>query len=412
MKFHGDWLPEDMARFRKIEKIFRATCLSHGYGEVKTPVIEKMHWFTGAGVLSPELMHNIYTFLDWDGWSGERVVLRPDNTVPVCRLFSQYFKKDKKAKLFYIEDVFRYNPETKIGGRHCQMGVEKLGNYSSPLFRDVEILLLVFDFLKSLKMGTPRVVLSHAGILHAYLKTLNLPKEEEGRAFDLLMEGNMAELQSFCKDRCSLEGLRHLLEMKGSSSAFLKNLKSLGKASKDFAEAVEDLSTITALLESMGHKFEIFPGVHKDLTYYTGFMFNIYIDDTAVGGGGRYDNLLKKFTNEKIGGSGFSIYLEELMEIVKEKEEISPVQACITLTADPDKEKEAAAALKAAGILRKRGEAVEIRSKKDRGSAGKFKGEIKKTKAGYELVAQSGRKKEKSPLPLKSVKKLISFWGI
>jgi len=252
MKFHGDWLPGDMERFRKIEETFRRICLRHGFGEVRTPVIEKLHWFTGAGILSPDMMHKVYTFLDWDGWSGERVVLRPDNTVPVCRLFSQYLKKEKQSKLFYIEDVFRYDDVTRTGGRHCQLGVELLGNYSNPPVRDVEVLLLLFDFLSEAGLGKARVVLGHAGVLRAYLKTLNLTKEEEAEAFDLLLEGRTRELQRFCADRCNLEGLNRLLELKGSSAAFITNLKSLGKASKEFTKAVGELEKMAFHLESLG----------------------------------------------------------------------------------------------------------------------------------------------------------------
>src|SRR3712207_9176448 len=42
--------------------------------------------FRSAGTLSPHLLDRVYSFLDWDGWSGERVVLRPDATIPVTRV--------------------------------------------------------------------------------------------------------------------------------------------------------------------------------------------------------------------------------------------------------------------------------------------------------------------------------------
>ena len=412
MKFHGDWLPEDMVRFREIEEIFRRICLGHGYGEVRTPVIEKLHWFTGAGILSPELMHKVYTFLDWDGWSGERVVLRPDNTVPVCRLFSEYFRKKKKAKVFYVEDVFRYDEKEKIGGRHCQVGVELLGDYDVPLLRDTEVLLLIFEFLKKLKIGRLRVILSHAGILHAYLKTLNLKASEEEKAFELLMEGQTAELRLFCADRSNLKGLSRLLELRGSSSAFLKNLKSLGRSSRDFRQAVKELETITAQLEAIGHRFEIFPGIHKDLTYYTGVMFDVELDGVTVGGGGRYDRLLEKFTGKPVGGCGFSIYVEPLMGLMGQKRGKPGAFPMVSLVGDLKKPEIATAALKCSGLLRSRGLMVELFSTREGKSAGAMKGEIKKAKTGLFLVAQKGRKKERFPLPLKGVKKLVSFWEI
>jgi len=411
MKIHGDWLPDEMRRFRAIEGIFRRTCLRHGYGEVRTPVIEKLHWFTGAGILSPDLMHKVYTFLDWDGWSGERVVLRPDNTVPVCRLFSEYFAREGRARLFYVEDVFRYDEEQKTGGRHCQMGVELLGNFTSAHVRDVEVLVLLFDFLREIKLRGARIVLSHAGILRAYLKTLNLSREEEEDAFDLLMEGRMQELRKFCADRCGLDGLSRLLELRGTKASFLANLKTLGKASPKFTAAVSELGKIASLLETLGYSFEINAGIHKDLTYYTGMMFDVYAKSVLIGGGGRYDNLLEKFTGGKVGGSGFSLYVEPLMDMVGEVAVASAIPT-IRLVADFEKQDEIAEALKAAGALRKKGLSISLSSKGDRVAASTFMGKVGKEKDKYFLIAQSGKKREKFPLPLKSASSLLSFWGV
>jgi histidyl-tRNA synthetase len=411
MKFHGDWLPEDMNRFRKIEDIFRRVCMRHGYGEVRTPVIEKLHWFTGAGVLSPDLMHKVYTFLDWDGWSGERVVLRPDNTVPVCRLFAENYGKGKPARLFYVEDVFRYDDVSRRGGRQCQLGIEILGNFPKASVRDVEVLLLLMDFLKELKIGRIRVVLSHAGILHAYLKTLSLTKAEEAQAFDLLLEGRTTELRKVCEDRCNLEGLNRLLDLRGSSASFLTNLKSLGRASREFVQATEELEEIAFHLEQLKYSFEIVPGIHKDLTYYTGVMFDIYVDDKKIGGGGRYDHLLEKFTKTRIGGCGFSVYVEPLMEMLKDQDKVTPVPVCINIIADLGKKETALEALKLGEELRHRGMKVEILSLKEKKCAGEVRGIIRKTKQGFSLEAEIGQKRKNFVLPLKNAKELLRFWG-
>src|SRR5437870_11670917 len=81
-----DMLPADMERFRLIETACRNACLGWGYGDVRTSTIERLHLFTAAGMLSPQMLDRVYSFLDWDGWSGERGALRPDSTSPVARL--------------------------------------------------------------------------------------------------------------------------------------------------------------------------------------------------------------------------------------------------------------------------------------------------------------------------------------
>src|SRR5216684_4571101 len=96
-----DILPADMERFRRIELTFRDVCLGWGYEEVRTPTIEHLYLFTSAGTLSPQMLDRVYSFLDWDGWSGERVGLRPDSTIAVARLYHEQLRDQGAAKLFY-----------------------------------------------------------------------------------------------------------------------------------------------------------------------------------------------------------------------------------------------------------------------------------------------------------------------
>ena len=91
-----DMLPDDTERFRHIEDAFRSSCLNWGYQEVKTPTLDYLHLFTTAGTLTPSMLNKVYSFLDWDGWSGERVVLRPDGTIPVARLYIENSSQQDK----------------------------------------------------------------------------------------------------------------------------------------------------------------------------------------------------------------------------------------------------------------------------------------------------------------------------
>src|SRR3970040_2718048 len=83
-----DILPDEMRRFRRVEEAFRTACLGWGYDEVRTPVLAHLHLFTTAGTLSPQMLGRVYSFLHWDGWRGERVVLRAGSTSPAGRLYA------------------------------------------------------------------------------------------------------------------------------------------------------------------------------------------------------------------------------------------------------------------------------------------------------------------------------------
>ena len=100
-KGNRDLSPGEMKTFRLIEGIFRECCLKWGYQEVRTPTIEYLHLFTSAGTLTPSMLGKVYSFLDWDGWSGERVVLKPDGTIPIARFYVDNMEKMELAKLLY-----------------------------------------------------------------------------------------------------------------------------------------------------------------------------------------------------------------------------------------------------------------------------------------------------------------------
>ena len=70
-----------------LRRTFLQTAAARGYEEIRTPTIEPLHLFTATSALSPQALDRVYSFLDWDGWSGERVVLRPDATVSVARWY-------------------------------------------------------------------------------------------------------------------------------------------------------------------------------------------------------------------------------------------------------------------------------------------------------------------------------------
>ncbi len=126
----SDLNPEDMEKFRFIEDIFRWSCHKWGYKEVRTPTLEYLNLFTSTGTLTPEMLGKVYSFLDWDGWSGERVVLRPDGTIPVARLYIDSLAEKGIARLFYVTNVFAFEPTGTKSRERWQCGAELMGTMS------------------------------------------------------------------------------------------------------------------------------------------------------------------------------------------------------------------------------------------------------------------------------------------
>ena len=313
-----DLLPQDTERFRFIEDTFRRSCISWGYQEVKTPTIEYLHLFTAAGTLTPSMLSKVYSFLDWDGWSGERVALRPDGTIPVARLFIENLAQEEMARLFYVTNIFIFEETGKENREKWQCGAEFLGN-SKPT-ADVELILLAMEVVHNLGIDNVELKLSHAGLLKALITELKLATEERHALLDQIQDGNWQILtQTKTSNADTNRMLSLLLDSKGKSSGFLENLKSLPQISAEPKAQLEKLTEITSLLDVLDCRYQIDITSTKEFEYYTGLCFQLSADQKKIGGGGRYDNLISLMGSGDTPACGFALYLDPLMNMMSLK---------------------------------------------------------------------------------------------
>jgi len=311
-----DLLPEDMLRFRRVEDVFRTYCRSWGYQEVRTPTLEYLHLFTATGTLTPSMLSKVYSFLDWDGWSGERVVLRPDGTIPVARLYTDNLSGQKLARLFYVTNIFAFEGTGKENRERWQCGAEFFGG--AKLAPDVEIILLAEEVIRRLGLSHVGLQLSHAGLVKALLKELKLSPGEEAKMTNRLLEGNWQALTRAKSTNPEIDRLiAALLDLKGKSSSFLHNVKaSFPKASQDFKSSLEDLINVTTVLDNLGCSYKIDIAAIHGFEYYTGVCFQFLAAGESIGGGGRYDNLVPLMNGEDIPACGFALYMDPVMQLL------------------------------------------------------------------------------------------------
>jgi histidyl-tRNA synthetase len=347
-----------MMRFRLIEGIFRDRCLKWGYQEVKTPTIEYLHLFTSAGTLTPSMLGKVYSFLDWDGWSGERVVLRPDGTIPIARLYIDTMKGKGLAKLFYVTNTFIFEETGKKTRERWQCGTELIG-VSSPS-SDAELILLALEIVKELKLEGVQLRLSHAGLIKSLLAKLRLSPEEQARIFDQILDGDEKALAMIKSGKTEIDNiLLPLINLKGQSSGFLKNLKALSARSlPDFEPFLENFIDIVDILEALGCRYQIDIASGAGFEYYTGVIFQLFLGGEKIGGGGRYDDLIPAMGGGDIPASGFALYLDRLMNLVEPEALVEPLVQAISVRAKG--EKAVNAAFIAAAQLREAGYVAEL----------------------------------------------------
>jgi len=311
-----DLLPADMLRFRRVEDTFRACCRSWGYQEVRTPTLEYLYLFTATGTLTPGMLGKVYSFLDWDGWSGERIVLRPDGTIPVARLYIENLSDQELARLFYVTDIFAFEGTGKENRERWQCGAEFFGG--AKFAADVETILLAEEVIRRLGIKNVELRLSHAGLVKALLKEFRLSPAEEARMTSRILEGDWQALTKVKSARPEIARLMaSLLSLKGKSSSFLHNVRaSFPKASRDFKSSLEDFIEVTELLDDLGCNYEIDITAIHGFEYYTGICFQFVSSRERIGGGGRYDRLVPLMNGKDVPACGFALYVDHIMKLL------------------------------------------------------------------------------------------------
>ncbi len=350
-----DVLPEEMARVRRVESRFAATCRAWGYGEIRTPVIEPLHLFTAAGTLSPQTLDRVYSFLDWDGWSGERVVLRPDSTIAAARLYSERLAGQGVAKLFYSQPVLRFTDDGS-SREEWQCGVELIGDTGRA--GDAELVLLALEALEALDLAEVGVRLSHAGIVRAVLAAAELNPDDQSAAYDRLLDGDLTVVAEVEARLPQLNAPLHLLfEVEGEGSAYIANLRgSIANAIPALSAPLGELGFVVEALEALGVRPRIAPVLARRFEYYSGIVMNFECAGKRVGAGGRYDDLIGLVGGGGVPASGFALFVQPLAGLIAG----DPDDKHEALVVDPETETAAdtAAALDTARRLRTAGFAV------------------------------------------------------
>ncbi|MFC1976963.1 ATP phosphoribosyltransferase regulatory subunit [Chloroflexota bacterium] len=329
-----DFPPEEMRRFRLIEGVFRDCCLKWGYEEVRTPTLEYLHLFTSTGTLTPSRLHKVYSFLDWDGWSGERVVLRPDGTIPIARLYIDTMAEKELAKFFYVTNVFSFEETGKETRERWQCGAELVGAGST--IADVELVILALGVLKKLGLEGVELRLSHADLIRVLLMKFGPGSGEQTKLFDQILDGDAEVLAKIKPERPELaRALITLMDLKGKSSGFLKNMKALfARDLPELEPALNDFINMADLLESLGCRYQVDITSGRGFEYYTGVMFQLFAGEEHIGGGGRYDALIPLMGGRDIPASGFALYLDHLMNLIKPEALAKPAAQRILIKAD------------------------------------------------------------------------------
>lgn len=313
----NDILPPDIYAWIRAEKIIRDQFEAFGYSEVRTPVMESTALFSrSVGDATDIVKKEMYTFTDR---GEESVTLRPEGTAPVVRavLEQNLLNIEPLQKLFYFGPMFRYERPQK--GRYRQFhqyGIEVFG-VSDPLF-DAELISMLVDLFRKLGLNNLNVELSSLGC-----------KECRPSYRDKLLnflKPIAAQLCKECQDRMQHNPLR-VLDCKNPSC------QGLTSAAPSVVDVLcqgcdEHFQGVQKGLGVLKTPFHLNKRLVRGLDYYNRTVFEVTSQDlgaqNAVGGGGRYDDLVGQLGGQSCPAIGFAGGFERLILLMQAQGAVQP----------------------------------------------------------------------------------------
>jgi histidyl-tRNA synthetase len=299
-----------------IEGVFR----SFGFAPIDTPALEYADILLGNG--GGETEKQIYRFTD-NG--GRDVALRFDLTVPFAR-FTALHREELAFpfKRYHIAKVWR--GENSQRGRYrefTQCDFDIIGSDSAAA--DFEILLLIHNTF--LELGTDVTIhVNHRGLFNRFLSEIGQREKsaEVLRTVDKLAKVGEAKTSESLAALAGDGNARKILDFIGAKGGFAETLSRLAELSGGPSPESERLAVLMKfMLDSVGGEqgepFVLDPSITRGLDYYTGVVFETFLNDLpdigSVCSGGRYDNLAGLYSKSKepISGVGSSIGLDRLI---------------------------------------------------------------------------------------------------
>lgn len=313
----------------------------------------------------------------WQEEDADWLALRYDLTAPLARVYAQY-RNDLPTpyRRYAMGPVWRN--EKPGPGRYRQFyqcDADTVG--AASVAADAEICAMLSDTLET--VGIPRgdyiVRINNRKVLNGVLETMGVSEVAERDAvlrtidkFDkvgaagvsqLLGKGRLDSSGAYIDGVGLSEGqiapvMAFLTSKAATAEATLANLRGAIGASNIGAEGVAELETIAELVSAGGYgadRIDIDPSVVRGLGYYTGPVFEAeltfeILDEKgrkrqfgSVAGGGRYDDLVKRFTGQAVPATGISIGVDRLLAALREKGRIdaTPVGPVVVTVMDRDR---------------------------------------------------------------------------
>ncbi|CAB4624630.1 MAG: histidine--tRNA ligase [Actinobacteria bacterium] len=365
-----DFLPVEKQKRDIVLNNIRSTYLSHGFQEIETPALEDLERLTsGQGGDNEKLAFRVMK----RGEELERAIeanterssdnladlgLRFDLTVPLTRYYATNRSKLPKVfKAIQAGPVWRAERPQK--GRYrqfIQCDIDIIGE--SSILAEIDLLTSSLHALEVIGLTDATIRLNHRLLLAKVLADLGIP--EDGKPAAMIIIDKL--------DKIFAEGVvKELGEKFGDKVAeAAKNWLPLLNSDFDVPSELQEIFSAIETRFGQG-RLRFDPTLVRGMGYYTGTIFEIEHPDSgsSIGGGGRYDGMIGRWTGDDVPAVGISIGFERAVDLVPDSFVSKPPMRLV-LVLENDSPAVIAAALNLQPALFEKGYAVrlELRPKK------------------------------------------------
>lgn len=333
-----DILPAEMAIRDYVIRLIKETYGTFGFSSIETPCVEHIENLSSKqGGENEKLIFKILK-------RGEKLKLetaqceadlvdgglRYDLTLPLSRYYSNHANElPSPFKALQMGNVWRADrPQRGRYRQFMQCDIDILGEPTN--LAESELILATTTLLGKLDFKNFTIRINDRRILKAMAAYSGFAPESYDTVFIILDK----------MDKIGLEGVREELEKEGFDKACVdKYLAMFEKITNDvqgvryvkeklegvldpeYADGLELIMNSVDAVKAADFKIAFDPTLVRGMSYYTGPIFEISMDEFggSVGGGGRYDEMIGKFTGNNTCACGFSIGFERIIMLLMER---------------------------------------------------------------------------------------------
>lgn len=324
----SDRLPADQLWFDWILRQFRRKAEVFNFNFIETPTVEFAALFDRSvgkvtDIVEKEMfeVNRLNKSVNVDQTDTDTMVLRPEGTAPIARAYIENGMNSlpQPVMLAYASKMYRYDRPQKGRLREFnQIGIEIIGD-RHPI-NDALAILVAWQVLDSLRLRKFCVLeINTIGDVAC--------KPKITKAVQDYFKQYSKHLCTDCQNRIKTQPLR-ILDCKN------ENCQAVVEGAPQLVDLVcpecnSHFQAVLEYLDELDIPYELNPRLVRGLDYYTRTTFEIRLREderrqNALGGGGRYDELMKILGGKDAPGIGWALGVERIIEALKENKITPP----------------------------------------------------------------------------------------